>query len=268
MREEPIFSGGVLKAALVVLIGGALGFGAYALVNGGVDINLPDLPDIDTVGDETGAGATTDLSDTTLENTTVGEVAPEAPPAAPFTSAGFASALEKVKAAVGPGQQLTRLFINDVQTQFVVRRGDGIEAFSVRADTGELSSEVGTVTITGNATIDDFAFALDGVQPSAVDRMLAAARRQSGAGDFEPTVLTLERRIPFGSRRLEWTINAEGGGRSLLYRAAANGARVRNEGGAGTPIPPAAQRAKELNDCIQAANNDPERIFACLDRFR
>jgi hypothetical protein len=97
--------------------------------------------------------------------------------------------------------------------------------------------------------------------------MLDAAGQDSGAPDFEPTVLNLERQIPSGSRKLEWTISAEGGGRNLTYRAGAGGDNVRNVGGEGTEIPPAAQEAKQLNECIQAAGNDPEKIFACLDRF-
>jgi hypothetical protein len=265
VREEPIFSGGVVKAALVILIGCALGFGTYALVSGGLDIDLPELPDIDTVGEETNVEGPTTLQDTTIGS----DQATESPAATgdPFTSAGFASALEKVEAELGSGQQLTRLFINDVQTQFIVRRGEGVEAYSVRTDTGELNREDATVTISGNAKISDFAFSLDAVDSAVVDPMLAAARKQSGVADFEPTVVSLERAIPFGSRRLEWTINAQGGGRNLLYRAAADGSGVRSEG-QGTPIPPAAQEAGELDDCIQEANNDPNRIFACLDRFQ
>jgi hypothetical protein len=265
VREEPIFSGGVIKAALVILIGGALGVGAYALVSGGLDIDLPDLPDIDTVGETTNVEGPT-----TLQDTTIGSDQPTEAPAAPgdpFTGAGFSSALEKVTAEVGSGQQLTRLFINDVQTQFIVRRGEGVEAYSVRADTGELVREEATVTISGNAKISDFAFSLDAVDPGVLDGMLAAARKQSGVADFEPTVVSLERAIPFGSRQLEWTINAQGGGRDLLYRAAADGSGVRSEG-EGSPIAPAAQQAEELNDCIQEANNDPDKIFACLDRFQ
>ena len=88
-----------------------------------------------------------------------------------------------------------------------------------------------TLIPTGNAKIGDFAFALDALDPAAVDRMLSAARKQSGAADFEPTVLSLERAIPFGPRELRWTINAEGGGRNLTYRAAADGTGVENIGG-------------------------------------
>jgi len=225
MREEPIISGAVVKAALVILVAGALGVGAYALVGGGIDLDLPDLPDLETIGEET-----TELENTTLEDTTLQDQPAQEPPD-PFTSAGFAAAIGQVTDEVGPGQELTRLFINPVQTQLIIRRGDGIEAYSVRADTGELTRADATITISGNAKIGDFAFALDSVDPAAVDRMLAAARRQSGDADFEPTVLSLERAIPFGSRELRWTINAEGGGRNLLYRAAADGTSVEKVGG-------------------------------------
>jgi hypothetical protein len=64
VRQDPIFSGGILKAALVILVAGALGVGAYVLASG-VDINLPDLPDVGT------NDSATTLSDTTLEDTTI-----------------------------------------------------------------------------------------------------------------------------------------------------------------------------------------------------
>ena len=265
MNEDPIISGGVLKVALVVLVAAGLGVGAYAIAGDGIDIDLPDLPDLDTTGD-----TTTNLQETNLEETTIdgGDPPPEAI-ADPFTTAGFSQALSQVRDAVGPGTQLTRLFINDVQTQFIARKGaDGIEAYSVRADSGELTREDATITISGNAKIDDFAFALDGIDPASVDRMLSAARKQSGASDFRPTVLSLERAIPFGSRELEWTINAQGGGRNLLYRARADGSEVRNEGGEGTAIPPAAIEAQKLNDCIRDAGSNPDEILACLDQFQ
>jgi hypothetical protein len=84
MREDPIFSGGWIKATLVILVAGALGIGAYLLASG-VDINLPDL--------NTGTNGTqTTLSDTTLEDTTIGQPkpvttgpTPKAPKPAPAT---------------------------------------------------------------------------------------------------------------------------------------------------------------------------------------
>jgi hypothetical protein len=269
MRDDPLLSGGVFKILLVVLIAGGLGLGGFVLSGGDIGIDLPDLPEIDTAGD------TTNLVDTELSDTTIGggedEPVAEAvvdPGASPFTTASFAAAVAAVREEAGADAQLTRLFINEVQTQFVVRKGrDDVEAYSVRADTGELSRQEATISITGNATLDDFAFALGAVKPGAIDRMLATAGKDSGRADFEPSVLSLERGIPFGSRELEWTINARGGGRSLLYRASADGKNVRNEGGAGTEIPQAALDAEKLNDCIQAAQSNPDEIFACLDKF-
>ena len=157
----------------------------------------------------------------------------------PFTSASFASALSAVQAEAGLGPQADAP-VHQPRADPVHRASTAtaIEAFSVRADDpGEVVREEATITISGNATIDDFAFALDAVEPSAIDRMLASAKKQSGAGDFEPTVLSLERRIPFGDRALEWTINAEGGGRNLLYRAEPDGSEVRDSGGGGNAEP-------------------------------
>jgi hypothetical protein len=68
MRPDPIISGGWIKAALVVLVAGALGVGAYLLASG-VDVNLPDL------NTATDTSATT-LSSTTLEDTTIGQPPP------------------------------------------------------------------------------------------------------------------------------------------------------------------------------------------------
>jgi hypothetical protein len=262
VREDPIISGGLVKAALILLAAGVLGVGAYLIVSG---VNI-DLPDIEDSGGSTTVAATTSADATVARTQTQHSTTPAAA-SDPFSSAGFGSALARVRAAVGPNRQLTRVSVNDVQTQFSVRRGSGIEAYSVRADSGDVVRQSATITITGNATIDDFAFALDGLKASAIDRMLSAARKVSGTGDFRPTVLNLERRIPFGSRELAWTISAEGGGRNLTYRAAADGGDVRDIGGGGTPIPPQIQQAQELNRCIQAAGSDVDQITACLDRL-
>lgn len=264
MKEDPIISGGVVKAAIVVLVAGLIGVGAYAIA-GGDGIDLPDLPDLETLGDE----STTTLESTSISETTIGGEDTEVAASDPFTSAGFEAALKDVRDAAGPGRKLTRLFINDVQTQFILLAGDdGAEAYSVRVDTGELVQEEATITISGTATLDDFAFALDGIDAGAVDRMLDTAKSQSGAADFKPTVVSLERSIPTGSRKLEWTINAQGGGRNLLFRADADGSNVRDEGGGGTPIPAGVSQAQKLNECIEAAGENPDEIFACLGKFQ
>ena len=255
MRPDPIISGGVLKVAIVVIVALALGAGAYALVGGGVDLPDVDLPEIDT------APETTELEAGNYENTTLG--GGDRPDE--FTSAGLADALSQVTDEVGDAE-LTRLTVNEAQTQFFVRRGDGVEAYSYR--NGRLIHENANIRITGNATVADFAYPIASVQPSAVDRMLRAAGKQSGASDFRPTVLSLERGIPSGERQLSWTISAEAGGRFLTYRADADGRNVSDVGGTDTPIPPSVGEARELNDCVAAAGDDTDAIFDCLERFQ
>jgi hypothetical protein len=258
MREDPIISGGVLKLALVLLIAAGLGVGAYAVVGDGLDIDLPDLPEIET------AGETTVLEEGNYVDTTLGEEGD--PSDGPFTSEALAEALAAVRDELGE-PELTRLTVNETQTQLIIRRGDGIESYSFTSS-GDLIREDASITITGNAEIADFAFPLASVKPAAVDRMVSAARKMSGEADFEPTVLSLERGIPFGDRELRWTISAEGGGRFLTYRAEADGRGVEDVGNGGTEIPPSAQEARKLNECIAEAGEDTDAVFACLSEFR
>lgn len=75
MRQDPVISPAVLKAALVIVVAGAFAVGAYIL-SSGVDINLPDLPDVNTTAETT-------LSDTTLEDTTIGQDEPTTTTTAP-----------------------------------------------------------------------------------------------------------------------------------------------------------------------------------------
>lgn len=264
MREDPVISGGLLKLLLVLLVAAGLGVGAFAIVGDGLPFDLPDLPDIDTTN-------VTTLQDTDLQDTTINGTEPELPSAEagdPFTSATFGSAINSVQSAAGNGARVTRVTINDVQTQFIVLKGKSeAEAYSVRGDSGEVTREEATITISGEATLDDFAFPLASVEPTAIDRMVSGARKQS-KGDFKPGVLSLERAIPFGSRDLRWTINGQSGGRYVLFRAEPDGSGVRNEGGEGVAVPPAAQEAQKLGECIEAAGNDTNQILECLESQR
>ena len=258
MNEDPLISGGIVKVALVILATGALGAGAYALVGGGVD-----LPDID-IDDPT--ASTTTLSNTNLENTTIDPGGPDA--IDPLTSAGFAESVDEVLRETGAGTQATRLFINPVQTQFIVRTGDeSFAALSVRADSGDLVRQDATVTISGNATVDDFAYSLEALDPAAIDRMLAAAPGAAGASGFEPAVLSLERAIPRGDRKLEWTVTGNADGRDVVLRADADGKGLRDEtGGNPQPAQPEAP-LNALSKCIEAAGDDTDKVFDCLGKF-
>lgn len=276
MKPDPIFSGEALKAAALLVVAIAIGGAAVAVATGGLHISTPHISLPDSNG-----GTATELQNTNLSNTTidgsldqtVDQPAPEpsaaaAPAADPFSGAGLASAIAKVGAEIGPNAELTRLFINDVQTQFIVRTGgDGVAAYSVRADSGELDRQDASITISGNATLDDFDFKLGAVKPGAIAPMLARARKLSGGSDFRPSVLSLERDLRSGLEPPEWTINAEGNGRYLLFKAGINGRHVKATGGQGPPIPQAAIDARKLNDCILDAGGDPDTIQKCVSDF-
>jgi hypothetical protein len=275
VKPDPVFSGEVLKAAALLVVSIAIGGAAVAVATGNLSIHLPDinLPDTDT-------GASTALSNTDLSNTTINGPDPEAKPepapepgvAAPvtdqFRSEAFSAAISRIAAETGGREtEVTRALINDSQTQFTVRTGgQNVKAYEVLTS-GDLVTQDASLTITGTATIGDFAFKLGAIKPAAVDRMLARAKRLSGAGDFRPSVLSLERDLSAGLKPPEWTINAEGGGRYLTFRAALNGSRMRNIGGKGVEIPQAAIDARKLNDCIQGAEQDFDRIEACFAEF-
>jgi hypothetical protein len=73
MQEDPIFSGGAFKVLAVLLFAAVLGIGGY-LIAGGGEIDLPDLPEVDTIGDD----EVINLEETTLQDTTI-EGPPEVP---------------------------------------------------------------------------------------------------------------------------------------------------------------------------------------------
>lgn len=79
MRPDPVISGGWIKAALIALVAGALGLGAYVLASG-VDIDIPDL-------NRSTTDTQTNLSRTNLEDTTIAQTttAPKPPTATQTT---------------------------------------------------------------------------------------------------------------------------------------------------------------------------------------
>jgi hypothetical protein len=269
VKTDPVFSGGAFKAAMLLVFAIVIGGGAWAVASDKISISLPDVNLPDNSSSPSTNLQNTDISNTTIDPSTqpVKPSAPENPVANPFSSAGLAQSIAAVKTQIGGGRELTSLTINEVQTQFIVRKGKDIEAWSVRADDGSITRQDASISITGNATIADFAFKLDAVKPGAVDRMLAATRKASGAPDLRPTVLRLERDLTAGLKPPEWTINAEGKGRYLTYRANGKGGAVTNIGGEGVEVPKAAIEARKLNDCIQAANSDTDAIEKCFADF-
>ena len=147
MNEDPVFSGGMVKALLVILVAGAPR--GRRLRARRAASTFP--TSTSTSSDQT----TTNLTDTELSDTTIGDEPAEPDPAdadrRPVHDAPPSPRRSAVREAeAGSGRQLTRLFINPVQTQFIVVDGDGIEAFSVRADDpSEVVQEEATITISG-----------------------------------------------------------------------------------------------------------------------
>jgi hypothetical protein len=270
VKPDPVFSGDAFKAGALLVVALVIGVGVWAVASDNLSVSLPEI----NLPDNSSSPATnlqnTDLSNTTIDPSTQPVTKPSAPAnpvGDPFSSAGLSRSIAAVKSQIGAGRELTSLAINEVQTQFIVRRGKDIEAWSVRADDGSITRQDASISISGNATIGDFAFKLDSVKPGGVDRMLAATRKASGAPAIRPTVLRLERDLSGGFKPPEWTINVEGKGRYLTYRANANGGAVTNIGGEGVQIPQAAIDARKLNDCIQAANSDTDAIQKCFRGF-
>ena len=106
MRQDPIISTGWLRAALIILVAGALGAGTYVLASG-AHLDLPDVPG-------SSGGGTTTLSKTTLEDTTIGQ---EAKPAPAAKSAPLSPTIQRLQelnrctqAAHGDFQKVTACF--------------------------------------------------------------------------------------------------------------------------------------------------------------
>src|SRR5687767_3190825 len=100
MREDPVFSRGLIKAALVLLVAGGLGLGAYAIAGDGLDIDLPDVDIPETTDD--GGNEVVDLTETELSDTTI-----DGPAIADtFTTAAVGDAVAQISEAAGADAEL------------------------------------------------------------------------------------------------------------------------------------------------------------------
>lgn len=262
--EEGIVSRGVKRLIFVVLGGLAIGFGVFALVSG-----LQSADDKDTAAPvkpaQTPAGATTSPSPPPDKPA---EPVSSDIPEDPFSSESLRLATDLVRREVGGDAELTKLTINPVLTEFHVRQGNGARGFQLRA--GEDKLQAVLVRVVGTGSLDEFSFPLSKVDPDSVDRMVAEAKRISGAGDFEPNVLALEKALV--NKRLRWLITAEGGGRiGLTYIARPDGRRVNdaNTGPRAAPpsVPPDVEeqfeRGRKRLRCVQQAGGDIEKLQRC-----
>lgn len=134
----------------------------------------------------------------------------------PFTSEGFANAVEAVRDDAGEDVELVQVQIKQGRALFKSRRGASESVFVYPGDPADdpISPEAaGTVPRAEP-------FSLDEVEPDAVDRMLEAIGGEAGEGVEVPT-MTLQRGP---DRELEWTINAlSGNGNRAAFSAHADG---------------------------------------------
>src|SRR5262249_57170659 len=105
------------------------------------------------------------------------------------------------------------------------KRRNGEQATGFVYTGGDLHPE--QVQVVGPGSLEGQDFPFSEVDPAAIDEIVSGVQSQSGLSDLKVTVMTLEKNAVDG--KLEWTINAEGGGRTgLVYKAEPDGSNVTN----------------------------------------
>ena len=187
-----------------------------------------------------------------------------------LTSDGFAKAVDAMEDEAGADAPLLRVQVNLAGAEFQVREGDDAGGFIFTA--GELAPI--QVEILGNAKLEGNDFPLSVVDPAAIDKIVEGVKTESGFDDVALTNLLLEKQSGGG---LKWVINASGGGRTdLAFNADSDGSNV-------TPVTAAATKAnetkaiegteklskptqaqtKQIAECVERAEGDPEELAKC-----
>ena len=197
-----------------------------------------------------------------------------------FTSAGFQKAYDAVKEK-GGGKPALRVQITEGGADFTLREGDHATGF--RYTGGEAHPE--TVQLVGPGSIVGLDFPLVETYVAAVDKIASGLKSASGISDVKIKVLTLDKQNVEG--KLQWTIIAEGGGRTdLPFTAEPDGSNITSPlsgisgagsgttgttsttgGGSGSAsggvTAPNGKTPQEIADCIQQAGTDVAKIQAC-----
>jgi hypothetical protein len=192
-----------------------------------------------------------------------------------LTSDGFAEAVDAMEGEAGSDAPLLRVQVNLAGAEFQVREGDDAGGFIFTA--GELAPI--QVEILGNAKLEGNDFPLSVVDPAAIDKIVEGVKTESGFDDVALTNLLLEKQSGGG---LKWVINASGGGRTdLAFNADSDGSNVTPvtaaatkanetkaietkaiEGAENLPKPTEAQ-TKQIAECVERAEGDPEELAKC-----
>jgi hypothetical protein len=165
-----------------------------------------------------------------------------------FTSAGFQKAYDAVTDEAGENVQALETQITDGGATFKLRNGEQATGFIYTG--GELHDVKVDVIGTGSLEGQDYPFSE--VDPEAIDKIISGIKQQAGVPDLKVTVMTLAQSQVDG--QLQWTMNAEGGGRTgLVYTAEPDGSNITSP----------TQEAQGITDCIQKAGTDVAKIQAC-----
>jgi hypothetical protein len=208
-----------------------------------------------------------------------------------LTSAGFTKAVDAMEGEAGADAPLLRVQINLAGAEFQVREGDQAGGFIYTG--GELAPI--EIEVLGSASLEGQDFPLSQVDPAAIDKIVEGVKAESGLDDVVLTNLLLEKQAKGGEQAkgggLKWVINATGGGRTdLVFNADLDGSNVTSvtaadtkanekkakEGteeteteklppleGAGKLPKPTESQKKQIAECVERAEGDPEELAKC-----
>ena len=182
-----------------------------------------------------------------------------------FTTAGFQKAYDAVKGKAGDNAQALQVQITEGGADFKLRNGEQATGFVYTG--GDLHDE--KVDVIGPGSLEGQDFPFTEVDPAAIDKIVSGVKQASGVNDLKVTVMTLEKSAVDG--QLNWTINAEGGGRTgLVYNAEPDGSNVTSplpdiagSGSGGTSTTASGKTPAEIAQCVQQAGTDVSKIQAC-----
>jgi hypothetical protein len=184
-----------------------------------------------------------------------------------FTSAGFQRAYDAVKDKAGENAQMLQVQITEGGSEFTLKNGEQATGFIYTG--GELHDQ--KIELVGPFSIEGQDFPISEVDPAAIDKIVSGVQSQSGNSDTKVTVLKLDKQNAEGN--VQWSIIAEGGGRTgVPYTAEPDGSDVKSalsgiagagSGATSTPTAPNGKTPQEIANCVQQAGTDITKIQAC-----
>jgi hypothetical protein len=169
----------------------------------------------------------------------------------------------------GENAQLLQVQITAGGAEFTLRNGEQATGFVYTG--GDLHDQ--KVELVGPFSIEGQDFPLSEVDPAAIDKIVSGVQSQSGNSDTKVTVMKLDKQNV--ENKVQWSIVAEGGGRTgIPYTADPDGSNVSNplsgiagsgsgSGGGGGVTAPNGKTAQDIADCIQQAGTDISKIQSC-----